>query len=285
KYLSCEGPCDIATDLDFCTRNVSTLSVQGTWEPAGALRHGGWQAGCLEGVALAHNQTSMRLTLHFDESPVKVRVFMNGTLAPYGELRLEGSSIYIPGEWLHILTDGSELLFEYSGDTDADWSICLVQTCSSFVCNASYVPDPLAVCQGFACDPQADHEVCCIKEPPDQTTFLGQDYLSTTMDMSIPPSYWLHDILRRLYEDDRSELFACVAQNDPRGLFRDLCKAYVASAISDGFKTLPTGPLTLNADNAVADMIAKLQQFKPLPQIVLICADLPVFSSFLARIS
>ena len=49
----------------------------------------------------------MRLTLHFDEpcsqlfaadfealstvprSPVKVRVFMNGTLAPYGELRLE----------------------------------------------------------------------------------------------------------------------------------------------------------------------------------------------------
>ncbi|CAE7311311.1 unnamed protein product, partial [Symbiodinium sp. KB8] len=281
KYLSCEGPCDIVTDLDFCTRNVSTLSVQGTWEPAGALRHGGWQAGCLEGVALAHNQTSMRLTLHFDESPVKVRVFMNGTLAPYGELRLEGSSIYIPGEWLHILTDGSELLFEYSGDTDADWSICLVQTCSSFVCNASYVPDPLAVCQGFACDPQADHEVCCIKEPPDQTTFLGQDYLSTTMDMSIPPSYWLHDILRRLYEDDRSELFACVAQNDPRGLFRDLCKAYVASAISDGFKTLPTGPLTLNADNAVADMIAKLQQFKPLPQIVLICADLPVFSSFL----
>ena len=58
-----------------------------------------------------------------------------------------------------------------------------------------------------------DHEVCCIKEAPDQTThpgqeqlrknakrkqmndrvpsvsrFLGQDYLSTTMDMSITPS-------------------------------------------------------------------------------------------------
>ena len=28
---------------------------------------------------------------------------------------------------------------------------------------------------------------------------------------------WRHDILRRLYEDDSSELFACVAQNDPRG--------------------------------------------------------------------
>ena len=103
---------------------------------------------------------------------------------------------------------------------------------------------------------------------PSVSRFLGQDYLSTTMDMSITPSSseskvelqrqeviadslklhealnqdllrsfrlggvamhlelnssdwrlgdWLHDILRRLYEDDSSELFACVAQNDPRG--------------------------------------------------------------------
>ncbi|CAE7618740.1 unnamed protein product [Symbiodinium natans] len=284
KFLSCDGPCDPTADLDYCTRAASNLSVQGTWEPWWALPYGGWLDGCLVGRhwATANSATSVRLTLHFEESPTMTRIFAagNGTLT-HGNFTIEGRTIS-EGMWENQLLDGMELVFEYPSGTENDilWSICLAETCANFVCNASYFTNPAAYCWGATCDPQADHGRCCTQQEADLTTFLGQDVFSTTFDLSVPPSLWMQDLLPRIFDDD-AQHFVCVAQNDARGLFTDLCRFYLDDALSHGFRTLAAGPLTLSVDNAVADMLARLQHMHPSPQVVLLCADLSIYTSFI----